>query len=338
MAAITVLSASVRAGVLAFGLGLAALAIPQLLDTAAAETTDAAPASTAGTADSARPDPAGPKARVTRLSETRRAPAATPSTPAQTATPTPATTPAAATAAIPWTPLPARPRYRSPESPAAAAPRPSEPLRSWTRGTSVEVKNRSNDKLVLQLDPDGVRGGTPGDYVFLEPGQSASFSGYHASDGTNAVDVRLLVSLANEPAATATRMVIVANNTHLWEAPYLILLADPYQDGGQTYNTAYVASRLVPSWPYDKINRLGEGQDCSCDSPDSGGPAYGPQVYVARKNDSDDYKNFYLEIFYAGQYPTEEYPAAKFAPDGRPLPFLGCGMGGRRTDGADFSV
>ena len=65
MTAIRVFSASVRAGVLAFGIGLAALAIPQLLDTAAAETTDAAPAA-ASTTDAARPGsaarPAGSKA------------------------------------------------------------------------------------------------------------------------------------------------------------------------------------------------------------------------------------------------------------------------------------
>ena len=320
MAAMTMISGTVRAGVLAFGLGLAALAVPQLLDTAAAETTDAAPASTAGTADSARPDPAGPRARVTRLGETRRAPAATPSTPAQTAARTSATTPAAATAATPWTPLPARPRYRSPESPAAAAPRPSEPLLRGVSGTSVEVKNRSNDKLVLQLDPDGVRGGTPGDYVFLEPDQSASFSGYHASDGTNAVDVRLLVSLANEPAATATRMVIVANNP--WNLPpsLFVAAADPsIAATDKPLNLAYVAYKPRKYLWVDSFSELKEGEGCACDAPDSGGPAYGPQVYVSRKSDSDDYKNFFVEIFNVGQYPTEDYawnPQAVFLCDG----------------------
>lgn len=61
---------AVRAGVLAFGLGLAALSVPQLLDTAAAETPESAPASAASTTDAARPAsaarPAGPRARITR--------------------------------------------------------------------------------------------------------------------------------------------------------------------------------------------------------------------------------------------------------------------------------
>lgn len=177
------------------------------------------------------------------------------------------------------------------------------------KATSVEFKNRSNQRLVLQLDPDGVRGGTPGDAVFLDPGQTTTFSGYHNSDGTNAVDIRVLVGLADEPAATSTRMVFVANNPWNSEPWAYVAAADPTSLlAGKDLNQAYFAYK---DYSGGEWRLLEEGEDCHCDAPDSGGPAYGPQVYVARKDDSGT-KNFYVEIFDAGQYPTEDYPLAKY--------------------------
>ena len=182
---------------------------------------------------------------------------------------------------------------------------------NWgVKGTEVEVKNQSTETLVFRLDPDGIRGGTPGDAVILEPGQTTTFSGYHKSDGPNAVDIRLLISVV-EPVSTATRMILVANNA--WNASLpemLIKAADPESMmAGKDLNRAYVAAKYKTVSPFIKDwDALEEGEDCSCDAPDSGGPAFGPMVYVARRDDSDDYKRFYVEIFSAGQYPTGDYP------------------------------
>ena len=197
-------------------------------------------------------------------------------------------------------------------------------LPGWSvSGTSVEVKNRTDQILVLRQDPDGIRGGSQSgpQWVFLGPGQNATFSGYHSDD--KAVDVLLSVNLTKKIgddtiATDETRMVLVANNSWISTPVLRVEAVDPPSlEAGNNLNRGYVASRpstffWTPSW-----DLLSEGEDCFCDAVNSGGPADGPQVYVARRDDSDDYKNFYVEIFSVGATPTgggkDMYPVNKDA-------------------------
>ena len=293
VSAMTAISASVRSGVLAFGLGLAALAIPQLLDTAAAETTDAAPASTASTPSaegSARPDPAGPRARVTRLSETRRAPAAAPPTPARTATRTPAATP--------WTPLPARPRYRSPESPAAAAPRPSEPLLRGVDGTYVYFTNRTDQTLAVVQVPNGGRDDPEADPRYIAPGEKSDF--YGDNNGGGKMDVRLRIYSATQDDTGAwqkgdMREIITATNRWIL-APYARVQMDPKRDISGIVNRYLEKEFSVnDNWfaDYDLRGPFQSGQT---------------GTYVVRLSDRvDDYKVFVIEAFKIPSGSTQDY-------------------------------
>ena len=304
VSAMTAISASVRSGVLAFGLGLAALAIPQLLDTAAAETTDAAPASTASTPSaegSARPDPAGPRARVTRLSETRRAPAAAPPTPARTATRTPAATP--------WTPLPARPRYRSPDSAAAAAPRPSEPLLRGVDGAYVYLYNRTDQTLAVVQVPEGGRNDPEADPRYIAPGEKSDF--YGDNNGEHNMDVRLRIYTAVSDGAGGWRKdemreIITATNQWLGY-PFVRVHMDPlpWQDiPPSPFNRAII--RPAPK-TFDSGFAVGENWFADYDLK---GPIQSGQTgtYVVRLGDRDDgYKVFQIEIFKIPAGSTQDY-------------------------------
>ena len=300
----SVISVSVRSGVLAFGIGLAALAIPQLLDTAAAETTDAAPAA-ASTTDAARPAsaarPAGQKARVTRLTETRRAPAATPPTPARTAATTPADNPAAtpaAAAATPWTPLPARPRYRSPESPAAAAPRPSEPLLRGVDGAYVYFYNRTDQTLAVVQVPKGGRNDPEADPRYIAPGEKSDF--YGNNNGAKRMDVRLRIySAAQDDTGTwqkgEMKEIITATNRWIL-APYARVQMDPKHDGGETQNRHLEKEFSVNDNWFADYNLKGPIQ-----SGQTG-------TYMVRLGDrDDDYKVFQIEVFKIPQGSTQDY-------------------------------
>ena len=299
----TVISASVRAGVLAFGLGLAALAIPQLLDTAAAEATADAPASAASTADSAasaRPDPAKPKARLTRLAETRRAPAATAPPPARTAATNPAATPAAA-AATPWTPLPARPRYRSPESPAAAAPRPSEALLRGIDGTYVYFYNRTDQTLAVVQVPKGGHEDPEADPRYVAPGEKSDF--YGDNNGAKNMDVRLRIYSATlDDTGTwqkgEMKEIITATNNWIL-APYARVQMDPKHDGGETQNRHLEKEFSVNDNWFADYNLKGPIQ-----SGQTG-------TYMVRLGDrDDDYKVFQIEVFKIPQGSTQDYRLA----------------------------
>ena len=398
----TMISVTARAGVLAFGLGLAALTVPQLLDTAAAEATAAAPddgpgtgrpASAPGGADPGRAaahmgrrqttpqvrnrDTTGsitpsitrsPTSSPTRdsarrpsppaLEPTRRSRAATPiptPDPAPSArltelltSPKPASTaPAPATAAA--TAGSANPLQSLAVAAAASLDRllatasnwlsavPTGPVITYlqgaldlirrnlqrfaeslptaglgwaVKGTSVEVKNRTDEVLVLRQDPDGIAGGsqTGQPWVFLDPGGNATFSGYHSEE--KAVDVLLSVNLTKKIgddtiATDETRMILIANNSFISAPELWIEAADPPSLAkGVNLNRAYLAYTPRKVLWMDTWNELGEGEDCYCDAVNSGGPADGPQIYVARRDDSDDYKNFYIEIFSVGATPT----------------------------------
>ena len=304
MTAIRVFSASVRSSVLAFGIGLAALAIPQLLDTAAAETTDAAPAA-ASTTDAARPAsaarPAGPKARVTRLTETRRAPAATPPTPARTATRTPAATP--------WTPLPARPRYRSPDSAAAAAPRPSEPLLRGVDGAYVYLYNRTDQTLAVVQVPEGGRNDPEADPRYIAPGEKSDF--YGDNNGEHNMDVRLRIYTAVSDGAGGWRKdemreIITATNQWLGY-PFVRVHMDPlpWQDiPPSPFNRAII--RPAPK-TFDSGFAVGENWFADYDLK---GPIQSGQTgtYVVRLGDRDDgYKVFQIEIFKIPAGSTQDY-------------------------------
>ena len=310
MTAIRVFSASVRAGVLAFGIGLAALAIPQLLDTAAAETTDAAPAA-ASTTDAARPAsaarPAGSKVRVTRLAETRRAPAATPQTPARTAATNPAATNPSA-AATPWTPLPARPRYRSPDSPAAAAPRPSEALLRGVDGSYVYFYNRTDKTLAVAQVPNGTRGGPEADPRYIAPGEKSDF--YGSNQGTVG-DVRLRIYTATQTDTGAwqkgeMKETIVAFNSWIGR-PTVYVLLDPYPGRGDYF----VNRQLKPPFDRSLFDDVGfkVGEAWFADY-DLRGPIQSGQTgtYIERLSDRpDDYKVFAIEVFKIPFGPTEDF-------------------------------
>lgn len=302
MAAVTVLSAAVRSGVLAVGIGLAALAIPQLLDTAAAETTDAAPASAASTTGAVRPAaaarPAGPKARAARAGG---APAATPAAPAPTATRTTAVP--AATRATTWTPpLPARPRYRSPESPAAAAPRPGEPLLRGVDGTYVYFYNRTDQTLAVVQVPNGGRNDPETDPRYVAPGEKSDF--YGDNNGIGKMDVRLRIYSATQDDTGAWQKVemkeIITATNRLFLSPYARVQMDPKREGSGFQNRFLEKGFSVnDNWFADY---------------DLKGPTQSGQTgtFMLRLSDrDDDYKVFQIEVFKIPQGSTQDYDLVK---------------------------
>lgn len=188
-------------------------------------------------------------------------------------------------------------------------------LRSAVKGSSVTIVNKTDQTLVVQQDSDGARGGDLGDRVVLEPGQTATFSGYRPSRGApeSPWDVRLVAGLATAPASEATRMIIAAHNP--WNGPpQIVMFADPFRESGKTVNRTYLAAKLEDGFIWDSWDALDENQACHCDAVDSGGPADGPKVLAVRENDSDDFKVFRMDIYDIGSKPTsDDYPASRDA-------------------------
>ncbi len=70
------------------------------------------------------------------------------------------------------------------------------------------------------------------------------------------------------------------------------------------------------TYPFDPITkewnktqytlRLDEGQACHCDADITGGPAGGQAIYVSRQADSDDHKNWLVEVHKLSSNETRE--------------------------------
>lgn len=319
MAAITVLSASVRSGVLAFGIGLAALAIPQLLDTATAETTDSAPAA-ASTTDTARPAsaarPAGPKARAVRTARAGGPAASTPAAPAPTAARTtadaPAAAPASATPATAWTPLSARPRYRSPDFPATAASRPSEELLRGVDGTYVYLYNRTDQTLAVVQVPGGGRNDPEADPRFLAPGEKSDF--YGDNNGQHNMDVRLRIYTAVSDGAGGWRKdemreIITATNQWLGY-PYVRVHMDPKLWPRPLLPPLTFSRAIIRPSPKTFDSGFAVGENWFADY-DLKGPLQTGQTgtFVLRLADKEDpdYKVFQIEVFKIPAGSTQDY-------------------------------
>ena len=109
------------------------------------------------------------------------------------------------------------------------------------------------------------------------------------------------------------RMIVYAGNEWIGD-PQFLVYANPYAPKrdrpDELVNTAYAARKYEKSRFTNPWKGLKEGEGCSCDAPTSGGPLEGGQmVYIGRDKDSDDYKNWTLEIFALPTTKTDEYPA-----------------------------
>ena len=280
---------SVRAGVLAFGLGLAALTIPQLLDTAAAETAGSAVTPAASAPDTMEPARARAATRTTpavRAARVRTAAAAAPA--AETPVPTANT----------WSALPARPRYRSPESPAAAAPRPSAQRLGTVLGTYVYFYNRTDQTLAIVQVPKGGPNDPEADPRFLAPGEKSDF--YGDNNGAKNMDVRLRIysaTLDDTGTWQKGEMKEIITATNRWIlAPYARVQMDPKHDGGETQNRHLEKEFSVNDNWFADYNLKGPIQ-----SGQTG-------TYVVRLGDrDDDYKVFQIEVFKIPQGSTQDY-------------------------------
>ena len=293
------ISSALRAAVLALGIGFATLTIPQLLDTANAETPDATPTSAASTADAARATaaarPAGPKARVTRAGRAA-APAATSALPPSA--PTPSSTPASTR-----TPLPATPRYRMLDTPASAAPRPGPQLLSKVLGTYVYFYNRTDQMLAVVQVPKGGRNDPEADPRFLAPGEKSDFYGDNSGDGN--MDVRLRIYSATDDGTGAWRKdemrEIIAATNRIIGTPYASVSLDPYVGGYQRYYNRYGDKSLDidQNWFADYNLR---------------GPIQSGQTgtFIVRLGDrKGEFKVFQIEVFKIPQGATQDYPVQK---------------------------
>ncbi len=282
---------SVRAGVLAFGLGLAALTIPQLLDTAAAETAGSAVTPAASAPDTMEPARARAATRTTpavRAARVRTAAAAAPA--AETPVPTANT----------WSALPARPRYRSPESPAAAAPRPSAQRLGTVLGTYVYFYNRTDQTLAIVQVPKGGPNDPEADPRFLAPGEKSDFYGDNNGGGNMDVRLRIYSAVADDSAVwrkDQMREIIAATNRAIGK-PYARVMFDPYPDGFRSYYNRY------------RNKDLDVGQNWFADY-DLTGPIQSGQTgtFIVRLSDrKGEFKVFQIEVFKIPQGPTQDYP------------------------------
>ena len=306
----------VRSGVLAFGIGLATLAIPQLLDIANAETPDATPTSAASTSDAARATaaarPAGPKARVTRAGRA--------AAPVVTSVPTPRAPTASSTPASAFTPLAARPRYRMLDDPAAASPRPGETVLRGVDGTYVSFYNRTDRTLAVVQVPKGGRNDPEADPRYVGPGEKFDFSG--DNNGAGNVDVRLRVYSATQNDTGAwqkdgMREIIIATNQWIGR-PYVVVhldqeRLDTIRSGYEVYNRRLYAPFNRPWWDTGGTLGFKEGEAWFADY-DLRGPYQGGQTgtYVLRLNDKDafgveGYKVFQIEVFTIPSNYTQDY-------------------------------
>jgi len=161
------------------------------------------------------------------------------------------------------------------------------------KGVRVELVNKTDVPLTFGEGPSAELASIKYLQRILEPGQSVIIA--HEYDSEKRADVELVIG----DNFYQPRMLVQAAN-HLFDAPTLLLRADPRTDefsGGKLYNTVYEAMYYDKGWLYNSWERLAEDTGCHCDASNSGGPAQGMRVYVTRFRDEENYKSFAVAIY-----------------------------------------
>lgn len=295
----------VQVGAAAFGLGLAALVVPQLVAQAAA---DARGDGSAVSAVSAGPAATAPSVKRGAPVSARVAPAATGVAAAVTKAVVTSGGASGVPAASVVTAAPPQsgPRFRLIDLPASAAPRksgpPAEDLLGKVLGTQVTFVNQTGEMLAVVQVPGGGRNDPEAAPWFIAPGLEAVYSGDNW--GYDVPDVRLRVYTAVKDAGGSWQkggMVQIFTATNSWvDEPRVWVHMDPKIETGELRNRTLgpTGFSVGESWNADYTLR---------------GPIQSGQTanYVERAPDGADHKVFIIATYTYPNGFTQDYPKVR---------------------------